>query len=549
MSFSLRLFSQRLLLAALPAAALFGCGGTNDSADRPAVNASAASPSTGSLSTAYNAPVADGTLLADATAAVVVSASRPQLPIPPQMAGVTVDSIGRIADTVTALKSLSKVPTTRIVFDEFVPATTYRDATVRIRNVSYVMGELLDSYYVKQYSVQQYLDRTKEYLGVLGDVVDIWEVGNEINGEWLGSTPDVVAKMAGAYDLVKAQGKATELTLYYNEDCWANPNNEMFAWANKNIPLRMKQGLDYVLISYYEDDCNGLQPDWPSVFRELRAMFPNSKIGFGEVGTKNAGRKAEFINRYYMKNIAEPGFVGGYFWWYFRQDMAPMTKPLWGTLNAAIGKMPTFTPLQSVIPAPGATPVPAPAPDTVTTVASGWTTAYTGYGSVTYDAASGVVLSPKVSTQPTETHAALSLANLPKMRNFRASMTVTTEQQLRTNSAPNAWEVFWLFFNYNATPTGKATNYFLLKPNGVELGTATHELVQTFLQTGPAPAPAIGIANKLDIEKIGTRVRVWVNDVLAIDQAGGLLDVEGSIGLYTEDARARISKVQVTKLP
>lgn len=37
--------------------------------------------------------------------------------------------------------------------------------------------------------------------------VDIWVIGNEINGEWLGDTAGVVAKMTGAYDVVKAAGK------------------------------------------------------------------------------------------------------------------------------------------------------------------------------------------------------------------------------------------------------------------------------------------------------------------------------------------------------
>ena len=565
MSSSLHLFSSRFLLAAIPAIALLGCGGANDGTNS---SVSAASASGAAVAPPATGAAPAGTAMPDATAAVVVSSTRPQLPMPNQMVGVTIDGITNISDTVTALKSLSKVPTTRIVFDEFVPASSYRDATVKVRNVSYVMGELLDSFYVKQYSVQQYLDRTKEYLSVLGDVVDIWEVGNEINGEWLGNNADVVAKMTGAYDIVKAQGKTTELTLYYNKDCWSRSSNEMFTWANNNIPARMKQGLDYVLVSYYEDDCNGLQPDWPTVFRQLHNMFPNSKIGFGEVGTTNTAKKAEYVNRYYTKNITEPGYVGGYFWWYFRQDMAPMTKTLWGTLNTAIGKMPTFTQLgttqttapTTTEPAPTTTqPAPTttePAPtttepstSTVPTSSTAWSTAYNGYGSVTYSATTGIVLSPKAPTQPDETHAALTLASLPKMRNFRASMTVNTEQQLRLNSAPNAWEVFWLFFNYNATTYGKNTNYFILKPNGVELGTATRSVGQTFLQTGPAPAPAIGVSNKLEIEKVGTRVRVWVNGVLAVDQAGGVLDVDGSIGLYSEDARARITNVQVTKLP
>ena len=198
------------------------------------------------------------------------------------------------------------------------------------------MGELLDSFYVKSYSTAAYSARTTEYLNTLGDTVDIWEIGNEINGEWLGDTPTVVAKMTSAYDLVKARGKKTALTLYYNEECWANKSNEMFTWAQKNISTSMKQGLDYVWISYYEDDCNDLQPDWPQVFEKLGAMFPNSKIGFGEVGTKYADRKASYINRYYNMKISHPNYVGGYFWWYFFQDMVPSSKSLWNVLNTAI---------------------------------------------------------------------------------------------------------------------------------------------------------------------------------------------------------------------
>ncbi len=198
------------------------------------------------------------------------------------------------------------------------------------------MGEILDSQFVSTVTVDGYLQRSADYLAALGDVVDIWEVGNEINGEWLGATPDVVAKMTGAYDLVKAAGKTTALTLYYNQDCWSDPANEMFRWVQANVPERMLQGLDYALISYYEDDCNGLQPDWPAVFAQLATIFPNSRIGFGEVGTADPARKADYVTRYYSMAISEPRYVGGYFWWYFRQDMVPWTQPLWNTLNTTI---------------------------------------------------------------------------------------------------------------------------------------------------------------------------------------------------------------------
>lgn len=250
--------------------------------------------------------------------------------------GVTLDSVTDIADIVTSLKGLSHKPTARVVFDENVAASYYTSPVAQIHAVSNVMGEILDSFYVKSITTAAYGARTTEYLNTLGNNVDIWEIGNEINGEWLGDTPTVVAKMNSAYNLVKAAGKKAALTLYYNQDCWANKNNEMFLWAQNNISTSMKQNLDYVWISYYEDDCNGLQPNWSTVFQKMTAMFPNSKIGFGEVGTTNSNNKAAYINRYYNMNITEKNYVGGYFWWYFKQDMVPNTKPLWNILNLAI---------------------------------------------------------------------------------------------------------------------------------------------------------------------------------------------------------------------
>lgn len=256
--------------------------------------------------------------------------------VPTPIYGVTVDDVSGLSAITKSLSSLAYRPTARIVFDEFVNPDYYRTPAVEISKVSYVMGEILDSYYVKQYSVDAYLQRTNQYLNALSDVVDIWEIGNEINGEWVGNTPDVVAKMTGAYNIVKSQNKTAALTLYYNAGCYDRAANEMFKWAGTNVPAYMKTGLDYVLISYYEDDCNGLKPNWQQVFDKLRAMFPNAKIGFGEVGTTRKAKKADYLTRYYTMKITTPGYIGGHFWWYFRQDMVPYTKDLWTTLNNAI---------------------------------------------------------------------------------------------------------------------------------------------------------------------------------------------------------------------
>jgi hypothetical protein len=65
-------------------------------------------------------------------------------------------------------------------------------------------------------------------------------------------------------------------------------------------------------------------------------MFPNSKLGFGECGTTKSAEKAAYVDRYYRRTLDVPRYVGGQFWWYFRQDMVPMAAPLWKTLDDAI---------------------------------------------------------------------------------------------------------------------------------------------------------------------------------------------------------------------
>ncbi len=261
-----------------------------------------------------------------------------------QISGVTITNPwNQMSAIMNSLSSLAYKPTARVVFDEFMAASEYKPMVEQIHQVSFVMGEILDSFYMPQYSTLAYINRTKEYLNSMSASVDIWEIGNEINGEWLGDTASVVAKMSGAYDVVKAAGKTTALTLYYNKNCWEKADHEMFTWAQANVPDRMKTGLDYVLISFYEDDCNGIQPDWNQEFQKLGAMFPNSKIGFGETGTIYTARKADYINRYYRDMVvSHPRFIGGYFWWYFDAqqnggvgDLTPKTNYLWDVLNNA----------------------------------------------------------------------------------------------------------------------------------------------------------------------------------------------------------------------
>ncbi|MCI5158100.1 MAG: hypothetical protein D3906_06585 [Candidatus Electrothrix sp. AUS1_2] len=255
--------------------------------------------------------------------------------------GVTIDDPWTQRDDIyAALSGHALKPTVRIVFDEWIAASEYRIPVDNIASAAFVMGEILDSSYVKNYTVQQYLDRTEEYLEEFENDVDIWEIGNEVNGNWLGATADVVEKIEGAYTAVKNRGLTAAINFYYNKSCLYNqPEYEMFTWINANISEKMKNGLDYVFFSYYEDDCDGVEytaAEWQEVFDALHAIFPNAKLGFGEVGTEAPDRKAEYMRRYYSFNIKGDYFVGGCFWWYYRQDCVPKTEPLWNVLNSLI---------------------------------------------------------------------------------------------------------------------------------------------------------------------------------------------------------------------
>lgn len=256
--------------------------------------------------------------------------------LPKKFWGVTIDDVGNLSSIVSSLSSHYQKPVARIVFDEWQPATNYTQAVNAIDSVAYIMGELLDSYYFNQYSKAQWIVRVNEYLNAFGTKVDLWEFANEINGEWLGNKDSVIAKIDTAFGILKAANKKTALTLYYNYNCWSNPNNEMFKWTVQNIPARMKAQVDYVFVSYYEDDCNNYQPNWQNVFDSLHTIFPNSKLGIGECGTTNVNKKKEYMTRYYSMKITTPGYVGGYFWWYYKQDCVPKTKALWTTLDYLI---------------------------------------------------------------------------------------------------------------------------------------------------------------------------------------------------------------------
>ncbi len=267
-------------------------------------------------------------MLALAVLAVVRRSGPPDVPAP--VWGITIDSVGRIDEIEAALQGFRSRLTARIVFDPGTTAAEYRPAMVRIARHAWIMGELCDSYYMKKVDLASFQAATRDYYHGLRDLVNIWEVGNEVNGDWLGKHEDTAAKVVWANSFIKARGGRTALTLYW--DCGDETRGAVWEWVAKYLTPELRRNVDYVLLSVY---CPSLS-DWSPVFRRLGAEFPGAKVGFGEVGHEKAKLKPAHLRTYYGLKVDAPRYVGGYFWWFFTEDMLPRSKPMWNVLQEAI---------------------------------------------------------------------------------------------------------------------------------------------------------------------------------------------------------------------
>ena len=244
------------------------------------------------------------------------------------------DDTKALSDIVEALQRLPARPTVRIVMSNDRSPQSYHELFKAIHRVADIMAQPVDSSSMQRYSVERYQQRFAESYHHLSQYVTIWEIGNEINGqEWIKENPHLTAaKVASAYRYIRDKHGLTALVPYYFPP--GESTLSMRDWLRTYLPDDLKQGLDYVLVSYYEDDNDGYQPNWRQVFTELETLFSRAKLGIGECGTPSEhapmARKLQLFQHYYSMPQYTPRYVGGYFWWYWAHDGVPYRdNPLW----------------------------------------------------------------------------------------------------------------------------------------------------------------------------------------------------------------------------
>lgn len=267
--------------------------------------------------------------------------------------GFTVDRVNNHAAVIDSIADLTGNDAgrgvVRIVFDEGVAATEYDGIVAAAHSAGLrVMGEILDSFAMEQYSLAQFQARVQEYVDHFPSV-EIWEVGNEVNGEWLGG--QVAEKIAYAADYVKTADPSdkTVLTFYWQMGTAGGPSTTMFEWINNNVTPAIKADLDTVALSAWIGDAPlGVAHD--EVYERLHALFPSQRIVMGELGywspatTKawwwrsqvdptGTVRRA-LADQMYLANFAFPYADGGVFWWNYYDEMSNRGA-LWQTVRNA----------------------------------------------------------------------------------------------------------------------------------------------------------------------------------------------------------------------
>jgi|ERR1051325_5153120 hypothetical protein len=334
--------------------------------------------------------------------------------LPSYFNGLTLESPLSLSEEVwERIRTIPTVTTVRVVFDKDTEPERYISVLDRLHSLKfpdggkrkvYLLGEFLDSDFLARYrwvcdrgagctsdedpaaQSHDYKTRIDRYLDVLDRYIDVWEVGNEVNGEWadegcvkdsddkckykkvdgkrvsvMPARPDLTAeKIRYAIQKVNEKGKPVALTLIHQPECTTWDDNTMFEWARNNLRPKLDDvTINYLLISYYEDNCDkgkktideeprGL-PDqnrrnlyWNRIFNQLADLFPHVEhIGFGEVGyssdmetcrrdelsfckkgtNKVRGSKLALLNRYYGMQVYNPKYIGGHFWWTAQQDI------------------------------------------------------------------------------------------------------------------------------------------------------------------------------------------------------------------------------------
>jgi hypothetical protein len=174
----------------------------------------------------------------------------------------------------------------------------------------HVMGTILDTnQWPSRLTPAVYAERTRNIVLHYSEQIKSWEVGCEINGDWLGGTKeplttDEVFKIyAAAAEQVKTIEPSLETvaTLYWWDGTAPDEVHSLLGWLTRYVPRGFAKDIDVVAVSLWPED-NPVGMAFEPIFDQVRSLLPEKKLMLGSFG--------------YVEQDALKGY-----WWYSPKDV------------------------------------------------------------------------------------------------------------------------------------------------------------------------------------------------------------------------------------
>lgn len=224
-------------------------------------------------------------------------------------------------------------------------------AELKSKNIRIMACVLDTTQWRRDLTPELYSRRVRNLVVRYASKIRSWEVGSELNGDWLGGpkTPLGLEKTFRIYkagvEAVKAHEPTLETvaTLYWWEATAPGEEYSLGGWLKRYVPEGFGEGLDVVSLSLQPED-NPVGMAFERVFDQVREALPAQKLMLGSFGYVekselngywwfdpkdiDAARK-DLLVLYTAASCAMPRSLCGGFWWQtLDQMLLPQTKKM-----------------------------------------------------------------------------------------------------------------------------------------------------------------------------------------------------------------------------
>jgi len=210
----------------------------------------------------------------------------------------------------------------------------------------HVMGTVLDTgQWPRTMTSQVYAERIKNLVLHYKGQIRSWEVGSELNGDWLGgvSAPLSADQVFRIYSAGAAKVKEidpaleTVATLYWWDGTAPDAEHSLFAWLKRYSRQGFGRNLDVLAVSFQPDD-NPVGMAFETVFARLHEEMPDKSLMLGSLGYVEKDRlqgywwlkpddvpaaREDLLVFATTASCAMPRSLCGGFWWQTLDQLIP----------------------------------------------------------------------------------------------------------------------------------------------------------------------------------------------------------------------------------